>query len=267
MKSENPRIGIVVPTLGRRQVFLEKCLESIRTAHRSRELVHVLLVAPESFDSSGMLNSGLINQVLKDPNNGLPAAINIGFDSLPKEIEYINWLGDDDLLTAGSLDISANVLDLDKKVVMTFGACDYIDSSDIKVWTNNSGQWAVPLLRFGPDLIPQPGALFRRNAFDAAGKLNVAYDWAFDFDLFIRISKLGNIKYIDRVVSKFRWHPASLSVEHRQRSISEASSVRISHLPKALRAISWIWEHPVRVATLIAGKSLSRKADGKNGSK
>jgi GT2 family glycosyltransferase len=258
--SEIPRVGIVVPTLGTRQRFLIECLESIRDSQGKKSLAHVILVSPESFDPSKLLSSGLVNQVVGDPKLGLPSAINEGFKYLPREVEYVNWLGDDDLLANHSLETSARVLDEDKEVIMTFGACDYIDTDGNKVWSNKSGQWAVPLLRFGPDLIPQPGALFRRDAFEKVGQLDVSFDWAFDFDLFLRLSKAGRIKYIPETVSKFRWHPESLSVEHRSRSISEASSVRVSHLPSFLKPISFIWESPVRFATLTAGKSLSRSA-------
>jgi GT2 family glycosyltransferase len=204
-----------------------------------------------------------INEFAVDEGGGLPSAINQGIRALPSTVEYVNWLGDDDLLTPGSLDTTTEILDSDHQAVMAFGACDYIDGEGNTVWQNRSGAWAVPLLRFGPDLIPQPGALFRRSEFEAAGGLNTNFGWAFDFDLFIRLSKLGKMKYINQTLAKFRWHPESLSVEHRKSSVAEASQVRVSHLPVVLRAVSFIWEYPVRQATLVAGKRLTAKAQSK----
>ncbi|MBW8870871.1 MAG: hypothetical protein JF618_01400, partial [Leifsonia sp.] len=52
-----------------------------------------------------------------------------------------------------------------------YGGCDYIDENGAKVWQNNSGPWAAPLLRIGPDLVPQPGSLFRRSAVEEVGEL------------------------------------------------------------------------------------------------
>jgi hypothetical protein len=146
---------------------------------------------------------------------------------------------------------------------MVFGSCDYIDPAGKVIWKNKSGQWAVPLLRFGPDLIPQPGALFRRSAFNKAGMLKSKYDWAFDFDLFIELSKLGKLKFVDQTLAQFRWHPESLSVEFRKKSVTEASKVRFSHLPKVLQPISLLWEYPVRQATLMAGKRVTSRANSK----
>jgi GT2 family glycosyltransferase len=259
----NHRVGIVVPTLGNRPDYLEQCLSSIRTAGEA----HILIVAPASFSTDALKSAGLLDSVVDDAGGGLAAAINQGIRALPSTVEYVNWLGDDDLLTASSLFASAAALDKDNQTVMAFGSCDYIDGEGQTVWANSSGQWAIPLLRFGPDLIPQPGALFRRSAFDKVGGLRTDLGWAFDFDLFIRLSKVGRIRFINQTLAKFRWHPESLSVEHRKKSVAEASQVRVSHLPAFLRLVSFIWEYPVQQATLIAGKRVTAKAKSKAKSK
>jgi hypothetical protein len=115
-------------------------------------------------------------------------------------------------------------------------------------------------MRFGPDLIPQPGALFRRSSFKEVGGLSTDFSWAFDFDLFIKLSKIGKIKYINETLSKFRWHEGSLSVSGRTNSVLEASKVRVSHLPKSMRFASVIWEYPVRVSTVLAANLVTRRA-------
>lgn len=255
----NQRVGIVVPTLGNRPDYLEKCLSSIRAAGEA----HILLVAPDTFNSDSLSSAGLVDSVVFDKGSGLAAAINQGIRALPSTVEFVNWLGDDDLLTTNSLVASSKALDENDQTVMAFGPCDYIDGEGQTVWANTSGQWAVPLLRFGPDLIPQPGALFRRSAFDKVGGLRTDLGWAFDFDLFIRLSKVGKLRFINKTLAKFRWHPESLSVEHRKKSVAEASQVRVSHLPAYLKPISFIWEYPVQQATLIAGKRVTAKSKSK----
>ena len=255
----NHRVGIVVPTLGERPDYLEQCLRSIRSAGEA----HILIVAPASFQTLALESATLIDSVVIDAGGGLASAINQAIQALPKSVEYANWLGDDDLLTAGSLKTSTQVLDAEPKVVMTFGACEYIEGNGQTVWENRSGQWAVPLMKFGPDLVPQPGALFRRSAFETIGGLKAELGWAFDFDFFIRLSKIGKLHYLDQTLAQFRWHPESLSVEHRKKSVAEASKVRVSHLPALLRPISFLWEYPVRQATLIAGKRVTARAQAK----
>lgn len=249
-------VGIVVPTLGTRPKYLDKCLRSIRDAGDA----YICLVAPEEFDKDPYRDSGLVDQFVADPGQGVSRAINEGFASMPQEIEFINWLGDDDLLEKGSLHFALSALVADPETVMVFGACDYIDPQGRLVWKNKSGKWASPLLHFGPDLIPQPGALYRRTAFDQVGGLSDEYDWAFDFDLFLKLKRVGKLKYLDKTLSSFRWHPESLSVEFRNKSVQEASRVRVSHLPAPAKSISWLWEYPVKAATLIAGNQMTSRS-------
>jgi GT2 family glycosyltransferase len=250
-------IGIIVPTLGKRPDYLEKCLRSIRAAGEA----HICIVAPESFPKDSYLNTGLADQFVGDPGQGVSKAINAGVFALPEEVKYINWLGDDDLLEEDSLNYAAKALEENPQTVMVFGACNYIDPNGRVVWVNKSGQWASPLMHFGPDLIPQPGALYRRSAFEQVGGLSPKYNWAFDFDLFLNLKTTGKLLYINRTLASFRWHPESLSVEFRNISVQEASLVRVSHLPTPLRFISWLWEYPVRKATLIAGNRVTKRSN------
>jgi hypothetical protein len=256
----NSRVGIVVPTLGKRPDYLFQCLESIRKATARDQSPFVTIVAPKSFDSSKYVDAGLVNCVVDDPGTGLPDAINTGMQSMPKDIKYVNWLGDDDLLAEESLDLTHDFLEQNPKTVLVFGACDYVDPKGEVLWTNKSGTFALPLLRFGPNLIPQPGALFRKKSFSLVGGLNPSYNWAFDFDLLIKLGKVGKLSYLPRTLASFRWHPESLTVEFRKISVSEASKIRVSYLPLILRLFSFVWEYPVRKMTLIAGTSVTARA-------
>lgn len=248
-------IGIVVPTIGGRPQYLPLALRSIRDAGDA----FILLVGNKGFDASEFLKSGLIDQYLEEQGPGLAAKINFGFSELPPQIKYINWLGDDDLLTPGSLDLALERLKKPDNPVLVYGACEYIDPNGLPIFTNKSGPWAVALLRFGPQLIPQPGALYRRDAFEKIGGLNSSYAMAFDFELFYALTQIGKAAFISKPLAQFRWHPGSLSVSRRRQSVNEASQVRRSHLPKALKKVSIIWEWPVRQATYLAGIRVSKK--------
>jgi hypothetical protein len=112
-------------------------------------------------------------------------------------------------------------------------------------------------MRFGPQLVPQPGALFRREAFHSIGGLNVSYQAAFDLDLFIRFSKTKRMKYIPNLLASFRWHENSISVGDRRKSVWEASQIRQQNFPRPIRFFSPIWEILVRSLIVIAGRLIS----------
>jgi hypothetical protein len=140
-----------------------------------------------------------------------------------------------------------------------YGGCEYIDVDGTQIWKNKSGKYASPLLHFGPQLIPQPGALMRRDAYTAIGGLNTSYKWAFDLDLLIRLKKVGTLQFVDTTLAKFRWHEGSLSVGGRKWSVNEASVIRRASLPRVLRIVSPLWEIPMKQAIFAAGNRLNRK--------
>lgn len=244
-----PITAVVVPTLGQRPDYLELSLRSIREAGDA----YILLVAPRSFDSTPLAAAGLIDRAIAETGTSLPAAINEGFAALPPSIRYIAWLGDDDLLRPQSLDITQSYLERHPRSSVVYGRCDYIDETGSVLWTNRSGAWAAPLLRVGPDLIPQPGSLFRRSAFESTGGLRTDLGWAFDLDIFLRLARFGKLSYVSQTLAAFRWHAGSLSVGQRGNSVREASQVRREFLPAWVRPVSAVWERPVRWATNRAG--------------
>jgi hypothetical protein len=248
-----PAVGVVVPTIGERPQYLESTLKSIRDAGNS----YIVLVGRKGFDASSYQKSGLVDLYVDELEASVPNKINQGFRALPENIEYITWIGDDDLLVPGSLEVATRALDSSEKTVLVFGHCQYIDSDGKDVLVKRSGSWAVPLLRFGPQLIPQPSAFFRRDAFEKVGGLSDKFQFAFDFDLFLKLSKSGRSVFVDQILSSHRWHKTSLTYSRRWDSVKDASRVRVSNMPAAVRVVSFLWEYPVMAVTYLAGTILS----------
>ena len=250
------RVGLVIPTIFSRPNLLPLAVESI--SHQSHE-VELLIGCPQELVKSV---SGVLPgvRVLAEPQGvSLAEKINYLFAQLDPSCEYMGWLGDDDLLLPHSIQTSVKALDQNSDAVMAYGGCDYIDPSGKVIGTNSSSEFAATLLHFGPQLIPQPGSLWRREDFEKIGGLSSDFNLAFDFDLFLRLSKQGKLLYVDKTLAQFRWHPDSLSVKRRWVSVNEASRVRRRHYSGAMRVLWVLWEPPVMIATWIAGKLLTLK--------
>lgn len=250
------RTGVVVPTLGQRAEYLEQSLASIRAAGDA----YILMVAPASFDATDLTKRGLIDEKVDETGRSLPAAIEQGFAALPGSVQFMSWLGDDDLLKPEALTVTSDFLAAHPKSSAVYGACEYIDENNNRVWINKSGAWAAPLLRVGPDLIPQPGSLFRRSSYRQTSGLRTDLGWAFDMDIFLQLARVGRLSYLKRTLAAFRWHTESLSVAQRSKSVAEASQVRKEYLPAWLRPISGLWEGPVRWITFRAGDVVIKEA-------
>lgn len=246
-----------MPTLGTRLCYLEACIKSIRQA--SQKPVHICVVAPQSLIANNTINVNDIDSYIEDPGEGLSAAIHLALSSLPKTIQYVNWLGDDDLLREGCIDRAIECLNKNVEAPFVFGSCDYINDQGDVLFTNHAKWWAVLLMRVGPQLIPQPGALIRRDHYEMVGGLHSELKWAFDLDLFIRLRRTGKPICMGHTLAAFRWHSGSLTVGSRRGSVTEASKVRRQFLPKILQPVSGLWEAPLRFVILKIGDRLSRK--------
>ncbi len=257
----NPRmidqVGIVVPTLGDREDFLVDSLLSISKAGCN----NIVLVGPINKLSQMSSIKGLYTKIVDDAGHGLPAAINTGVDSFSKEIKYVGWLGDDDLLTKNSLEESLKIFASKANVVATYGACRYIDDSGQEIFLNKSGQWASKLMVLLPNLIPQPGSIYIRTAFVTVGGVKSTYPLSFDYELFFNLRKLGKLHYIPNVQGCFRWHANSMSVEQRNFAVLQTSRIRKSNLARPLRLISFLWEPVIILETKIIGNLAQIKSN------
>jgi GT2 family glycosyltransferase len=249
------RSGIVVPTLGDRPEYLKECIDSIR----SNGDANIIVVRPLTRSQIDINLVGIVDEIVDDPVGGLAAAINFGIIHLPPEITFCSWIGDDDRLTNNSLRKSSQILHDSDEVVCVYGQCQYIGPFGENIWLNRSGKWAVPLMRIGPQLVPQPGSLFRRASFVKVGQLDETLKWAFDLDLFLKLRREGCFRFLAEPVANFRWHPGSLTVGSRGGSVREASCVRKSHLPYVISRISFLWEPIMRKIILRAGGHISSK--------
>ena len=258
------RIGVVIPTIFSRPKYLPIAARSLRAAGDC----HILVTCPEPTAEQMVLvealkAEGLIDQqIVETPGTSLPEKIDEALRSLPDSCDLIAWLGDDDLLTPGSLTLAQTKLESLPDAVMVYGGVEYIDEEGAVLFTNPSSRFHEKLLSFGPQLIPQPGTLWRRSAFEVVGGLSNEFGLAFDFDLFLKLSKIGQLTHIDQTLAQFRWHPDSLSVKRRWQSATEASRVRRKHYSGLMRHLWVVWEPWVVVATWAAGKLVSVRARG-----
>ena len=254
--SPTARILIVVATLGRRPKFLADTLQSIRDQSVPADIV---IVAPLDVDDVQRQAEIHRAQLVPDPGS-LAKAINAGISAGLTHHEYVNWLNDDDLLVPGSLEATATLLDHHPEAVVAFGSCQYIDERGRELWVSKAGAWAPRVLTWGPDLIPQPGMLIRARDWQACGGLDESYALAFDLDLLLRLKQRGKLLPTGSVVSQFRWHADSLTVEGRSTNLAESERAKRAALGPIARRLCWSWEFPVRLAIKAAAATVNRRA-------
>ena len=115
-------------------------------------------------------------------------------------------------------------------------------------------------LPWGPNLVPQPGALMRRRAWQELGGLDSSLKYTMDMDLFLRLRRWGPLVPVPALVSTFRWHIESLTVSERTASLAEGEAVKRRYLPKPIIPFAPAWEAPVRWATKYAAAQVTKRS-------
>lgn len=247
------KVGIVIPTAFGRPEYLPLAYHSILSQVTEHE-IEILVGCPRSKISAVQAALPGARVIAEDEGPGLAHKLHMLLLQTSSDCEYLAWLGDDDLLTDGSLAACIASLEANSSAVMAYGGCDYIDAQGEVMFTNPASPLAARILTSGPQLIPQPGSVMRRASYVESGGLSNEFALAFDFDLFLRLKKRGPIVFVSKTLAQFRWHPDSLSVKRRMRSALEASRVRRKHYGSAMRVIWPMWEPFVILATWLAGK-------------
>ncbi|HEX3930713.1 MAG TPA: glycosyltransferase [Nocardioides sp.] len=240
-----PRVLMVVPTLGRRIAHLTLCLESITS--QDVPGLDLLLVAPPSPEVEALAER-FGARLLPDPGSGMSGALNAGFAAAATGTPYVGWLGDDDLLSPGSLAATTSALDADPGASMAFGWCDYVDDVGTVIFASRAGRLAGRSIAFAPNLVPQPGSLMRLPDVQAAGGLDEALTYSMDLDLFLRLRRRGRLLALPRTVASFRWHPDSITVQSETASAEEADQVRMRYMARPVAACYQVARWPGRWA-------------------
>lgn len=251
-----PRILLIVPTLGQRIDYLRETLATIQSQSVAAD---VIIVAPEGNRDVSQLASQHKAELLPDPGS-LTKAINLGAAQAKAHHVYLSWLNDDDHLTPTSLATTSAALDANPAATVAFGRCRYIDSRGQQLWMSRAGRWAPRILGWGPDLVPQPGMLVRSSAWKSVGGIDESYRLAFDLDLLLRLKKRGPLVEVPVVVSEYRWHADSLTIGDRRSNIDESERAKRRALSSTGRCFAPLWERPVRWAKYAAISAVQRRA-------
>jgi GT2 family glycosyltransferase len=233
------KILVVVPTLGRRPELLRKAFESITS--QAIADIDIVAVAPCGRGVESLVTEFGGRFVADPASGGQSGAINAGIAAAREGTTYFAWLCDDDLLTPGSLRATTSALATHPEATVAFGWCDYIDNDDRVVFRSRAGRVAASILRWGPNLVPQPGSLMRLADVVAVGGVDETATVTMDLDLFLRLRQRGRFVALRQTLACFRWHEDSLIVSGEKFSMEQADQVRMKYMsPLGARAYNYL---------------------------
>jgi glycosyltransferase involved in cell wall biosynthesis len=222
---------LVVPTRGDRPELLQQTLRSITAAGDAR----IVVIATRISEVSDICSRQGV-ELVRQSSAGQSAAVNEVWRAATTA-DYFAWLGDDDLLTPGSLARAHETLEGTPNATFVYGDCGWINADGDLLWVLRPNRYARLTLGFGPNLLPQPGSLLRADAVREVGMLDESLQYAMDLDLFLRLLRLGPACYLPRLQAHFRMHAGSATTSDVSASWEEARLVQLRHTP--LSPVVW----------------------------
>ncbi len=252
------RLSVITPSFNQVR-FIERTLESVRHQVTNFEFEHIVVDGGSTDGTLAILeqNAGRIRYV-SEPDQGMPDAVNKGIGMAQGGI--IGWLNSDDLYLPGALQRAADFFDSHPGTGWVYGKCMMVDDQDheVRKWITaykNRGLRNYSYERLlTENFISQPAVFMRRDALEKAGPLDLSLPTAMDFDLWLRLGKLGDPGFINDYLSAFRVHPDSISAKGFREQFEEQYRVhlRYDQTPSLLR------NHRIRIRGIVTAYSILR---------
>jgi GT2 family glycosyltransferase len=160
-------------------------------------------------------------------DEGQADALNKGFAMAQGSI--LGWLNGDDCLEPNALATVASHFDEENTTVLVYGRMILVDADGKPLHTTKLEPYDPVLLLRKGNYVMQPSAFFRKDAFDAVGGLDKDLRYCMDYDLWLKLSKIGYFKGIDVVLSRFRHHPTSKTCSKQRKFHLQHSKVARRH--------------------------------------
>jgi len=222
----DPLVSIITPCIGS-STFLDQAIRSV-LAQDYRPIEYIVMDGGSTGCSSDILEPYKDRlRYISAPDLGAADAINNGFGMAKGAV--LAWLSSDDTYLPGAVRSAVTALAAAPDAGAVYGeAC----------WTDEQGCILdrYPTVRpFDPAALAreccicQPACFFRRSALESVGMLNAALHSAFDYDLWIRLSRRYRFVSVDACLATSRMHRANKSLAQRRLMFEESMFVLKQH--------------------------------------
>lgn len=205
-----PKVSIITPSYNQGR-FLEATILSV--LEQDYPNFEYLIVDGGSNDESVEIIKKYQDHLtwwVSEKDRGHADALNKGFSHASGEI--LAWLNSDDLYFSGAIRQAVAFLIDHPDVGMVYGDARLIDDAGKTIGKFASKQTDYDHMLRGSVHIPQATTFFRANLWRQVGPLDLSLFFAFDYDLWVRLAKISQIRYVPQLWASFRIHSQGKTV-------------------------------------------------------
>lgn len=219
------KISIVTPSFNQAE-FIERTILSVIYQKTGCETEYLVMDGGSTDGTLDILEKyRSYLQLTSEPDSGMSDALNKGFAAATGDI--LGWLNSDDLYTPGALGKVIHYFDQNPDCQWLYGQCVMVDESDkevrrwITAYKNRKMKEYSYRRLLVENYISQPAVFFRKTALEQTGLLDTSLKTAMDYDLWLRMARLGPPGIINETLACFRVHSTSISALNYRRQFQE----------------------------------------------
>ena len=230
-----PSFSIVTPSFNQ-AAFLQDALFSV-TKQRADEVEHWVIDGGSTDGTVDLLRrhsdfrTGKKLQWISEPDRGQSDALNKGFSRATGDI--VGWLNSDDRYRDGCFERVAKVFEQEPDVDIVYGDYTWIDERGDVFRVRREIEFSHFILLYHRVLyIPSTATFFRRRIFEEGNRLNEDWQYAMDFDFFLKLASRGyRYRHIPAVLADFRFHENSKTCATPHRQLAEVNDIARLYSP------------------------------------
>jgi glycosyltransferase involved in cell wall biosynthesis len=153
-------------------------------------------------------------KVIHQQNQGESASVNVGIDSA-QGICCAVISADDPILTSKLFEDVFELFDSESKLAAIYPDWQMIDDIGNVIKTIQVPDYSDELLIGRCRTLPGPGVIFRTSFAQQIGGRRAKWTYVGDYDFWLRLSRIGEIRHRPEVLAQWRYHANSTSVTKR----------------------------------------------------
>lgn len=224
-----PKVSVVLPVWNHARFVRDSIQTVFAQTYQNLELIVVDDGSEDDLEAALRPFAGDHRlRVVRRPHEGLPQALSAGFRYATGSL--FTWTSADNLMKPHMLSVLVDFMLRNPDVALTYGDMDLIDdfdeplfNSDYRIASQRPGKTnelslphSVETLGLTPDNFVGGCFMYRSHIGRAIGDYDSALLGTEDYDYWLRISLIGNIRHVDtdECLYTYRVHQDSLSAKH-----------------------------------------------------